>query len=111
MADQQQGGQPAQRNTHSILVAMGASAGGIRALQTFFATIPENTGAAFVVVVHLDPERRSELASILSARTRMPVVQVEGRQKLHPDHVYVIPPDKRLQIVDHQLSAEDFDEP
>ena len=44
-----------------ILVAIGASAGGVRALQTFFSTIPANTGAAFVVVVHLDPDRRSEM--------------------------------------------------
>src|SRR5262245_18824673 len=58
-----------------VIVAMGASAGGIRALQTFFGSIPPDTGAAYVVVVHLDPERRSELANILATRTKMPVVQ------------------------------------
>src|SRR5262249_3479337 len=63
-----------------VIVAMGASAGGVRALQTFFGSIPPDTGAAYVVIVHLDPERRSELANILATRTKMPVVQVQDRQ-------------------------------
>jgi two-component system, chemotaxis family, CheB/CheR fusion protein len=109
--DEDNGEQAEQNNHQPILVAMGASAGGIRALQSFFAAITEKTGAAFVVVVHLDPERRSELPNILRARTHMPVVQVENRQKLYPDCIYVIPPDKRLQIVDHEIAACDFDEP
>jgi two-component system, chemotaxis family, CheB/CheR fusion protein len=45
-------------------------------LQRFFEALPEHTGAAFVVVVHLDPSHRSELPQILAARTRMPVIQV-----------------------------------
>ena len=79
--DEDNGEQAEQNNHQPILVAMGASAGGIRALQSFFAAIPEKTGAAFVVVVHLDPERRSELPNILRARTHMPVVQVENRRE------------------------------
>src|SRR5262245_55812584 len=54
-----------------VVVAIGASAGGLRPLQAFFSALPADTGATFVVVVHLDPERRSELASILASRTRM----------------------------------------
>ena len=101
-------------NTHSDhpqMVVIGASAGGIKALQSFFETIPPHTGAAFVVVVHLDPEHRSELPRILATRTAMPVVQVEHTEKLSGDHVYVIPPDRRLQVIDHQISAAVFDEP
>src|SRR5215510_9679261 len=94
-----------------VIVAMGASAGGVRALQAFFGSIPAETSAAYVVIVHLDPERRSELPSILSARTKMPVVQVHERQKIEPDHVYVIPPDRRLEMVDHEISATPFEEP
>ena len=93
------------------IVAMGASAGGVQALQTFFRQLPDRTGAAFVVIVHLDPQHRSELPRILGGRTAMPVVQVEGNQKIEPDHVYVIPPDRRLQLVDHELSALEFEEP
>src|SRR5262245_3688674 len=94
-----------------IVVAIGASAGGIRALQAFFAAMPPDTGATFVVVVHLDPDRRSDMPSILGARTRMPVIQVTDRQKLEANHVYVIPPDRRLEMVDHQITASKFDEP
>jgi two-component system, chemotaxis family, CheB/CheR fusion protein len=94
-----------------VIVAIGASAGGVQALQNFFGEIPQNTGAAFIVVVHLDPQHRSELSSIVAARTRMPVVQVETTARLEADHVYVIPPDRRLQVVDHELQAAQFDEP
>lgn len=94
-----------------IIVGIGASAGGIPALQALFSTLPEATGAAYVVVVHLDPKRPSELASILSAQTRMPVVQVVDKAELRADHVYVIPPDRRLQITDDRIEAETFDEP
>jgi len=94
-----------------VIVAIGASAGGVQALQSFFSQIPQNTGAAFIVVVHLDPQHRSELSAIVAARTRMPVVQVGTRVRLEADHVYVIPPDRRLQVVDHELSATEFEEP
>ncbi|HEX3939799.1 MAG TPA: chemotaxis protein CheB [Xanthobacteraceae bacterium] len=93
------------------MVAVGASAGGVSALQSFFAALPEHPGAAFVVVVHLDPKHRSELPSILATKTRMPVVQVTAHERLEVDHVYVIPPDRRLQMVDHEISALAFDEP
>src|SRR6516162_3660107 len=82
------------------IVGIGASAGGVKALQAFFETLPPNTGAAFVVIVHLDPDSRSELASILAQRTRMPVTQIDDREHLHPNHVYVIAPDRRLNIAD-----------
>jgi two-component system CheB/CheR fusion protein len=94
-----------------VIVAIGASAGGVQALQALFDKLPDQTGATFVVVVHLDPERRSELARILMARTRMTVIEVEHRQKLEANHVYVIPPDRRLQLVDHEIVATAFDEP
>jgi two-component system CheB/CheR fusion protein len=94
-----------------VIVAIGASAGGVSALQSFFAELPANTGAAFVVVVHLDPKHRSELAHIISAKTKMPVVQVAGREPLAANSVYVIPPGLRLQLVDHEISAVEFDEP
>ena len=94
-----------------VIVAIGASAGGVQALQSFFGGIPQNTGAAFIVVVHLDPQHRSELSSIVGARTSMPVVQVEKTARLEPNRVYVIPPDRRLQVIDHELSATEFEEP
>jgi two-component system CheB/CheR fusion protein len=94
-----------------VIVAIGASAGGVHALVTLFTALPNDTGAAFVVVVHLDPEHRSELVHIIAARTRMPVVEIARRQHLEANHVYVIPPDRQLQMVDHEISAREFDEP
>src|SRR5262249_34675297 len=93
------------------IVTIGASAGGVAALQQFFEALPDKTGATFVVVVHLDPDRRSELPQILAGRTRMPVIQVNKTEKLAADHVYVIPPDRRVQLIEHKISATEFDEP
>src|SRR3954452_24805629 len=100
---------PGQPKT--IVVGIGASAGGVRALQDLFAALPEQTGAAFVVVGHLDPDMRSEMSSILATRTHMPVLQVGKPVALQPDHVYVIPPDRRLQITNDEIAAAEFDEP
>ncbi|NEU99534.1 chemotaxis protein CheB [Bradyrhizobium uaiense] len=95
----------------TIVVGIGASAGGVRALQDLFAALPEKTGAAFVVVVHLDPDTRSEMSNILAARTHMPVLQVGDPVALQPDHVYVIPPDRRLHITDDEIATAEFEEP
>jgi two-component system CheB/CheR fusion protein len=97
--------------SQATIVAIGASAGGVGALQDFFDAVPSRTGAVYVVVVHLDPRHRSELPQILAARTRMPVVQVEATEPLQANRVYVIPPDRRLQIVGREISAIRFDEP
>ncbi|MBO0733689.1 MAG: chemotaxis protein, partial [Methylocapsa sp.] len=94
-----------------VIVGIGASAGGVHALQAFFEALPVDTGAAFVVVVHLDPGSHSQLSSILATRTRMPVVQVEGTQELRANHVYVIAPARRLHISDREISSEEYDEP
>lgn len=94
-----------------IVVGIGASAGGVKALQAFFETLPDAPGAAFVVVLHLDPDRPSEMASILGLRTKMPVVQVGAHQRMEINHVYVIPPNRQLQISDHEIGATEFVEP
>ncbi|HEX3993514.1 MAG TPA: chemotaxis protein CheB [Acetobacteraceae bacterium] len=93
------------------IVGIGASAGGVMALQSFFEALPDEPEAAFVVVIHLAPEFRSQLASILATRTPMPVVQIEQAMRLEKNHVYVIAPDSRLMIADHTISAFPFDEP
>src|SRR5262245_48512873 len=95
---------PEQNDSKPAIVGIGASAGGVRALQALFNALPTDTGAAFVVVVHLDPQSHSELSAILATRTRMPVAQVGTTVTLKADHVYVIPPDRRLHITDHEIS-------
>jgi two-component system, chemotaxis family, CheB/CheR fusion protein len=92
-------------------VGIGASAGGVQALQQFFESLPTDVNAAFVVVVHLDPAHRSELPSILATRTRMPVTQVTDRTRLEPGRVYIIPPNRQLLVTDQHLAVAEFDEP
>ncbi|MDE2182847.1 MAG: PAS domain-containing protein [Alphaproteobacteria bacterium] len=92
------------------IVGVGASAGGVLALQNLFERLPANTGAAFVVILHLDPHARSELAAILAGRSAMPVDQVTAVSTLEQNHVYVIPPDRQLRISDGEIAAIPFAE-
>src|SRR3954447_15722781 len=101
----------AEPGPKTIVVGIGASAGGVRALQQLFDALPEKAGAAFVVVVHLDPDVRSELSNILAQHTAMPVLQVGKPVPLQPDHVYVIPPDRRLHITGDEIATAEFEEP
>jgi chemotaxis response regulator CheB len=77
----------------------------------FFESLPDDVDAAFVVVVHLDPSRQSELSNILAARTRRPVTQVSGLTPIEPRHVYVIRPNRQLRVTDHHFAITEFDEP
>ena len=86
-----------------LLVGMGASAGGIEAYSRFFDAMPANSGAAFIVVLHLDPNRESQMAQVLAVHTRMPVLQVEDLMAVQPNHVYVIAPDRDLTVRDGVL--------
>ena len=86
------------------LVGLGGSAGAIPALQTFFKNTPADSGQAFVVVLHLSPEHESTLDAILQHCTTMPVIQVTDRQRVAPNHVYVIPPGKKIKAVDDYLA-------
>ena len=98
--------------THNRIpvAGIGASAGGIKALQDFFSALPSDLGIAIVVVVHLDPFHPSELASILEKHTAMRVVQVEERMSLEPNTVYVIAPNRQLVISDSSIDTRAFTE-
>ena len=74
------------------IVGIGASAGGIPAMEGFFKGLPDHTGMAFVVVTHLSPDRESLLHEVIARFTRIPVVVVEHDMDLAPDTVYVMPP-------------------
>ena len=82
------------------VVGIGASAGGVSALQEFFEHMPPDTGLAFVVILHLSPEYESQLAAVLQTRTAMPVIQVTERVRVAPNTVYVIPPSQDLAMED-----------
>ncbi len=85
------------------VVGVGASAGGLEALTEFLKALPARTGMAFVVIQHLAPERDSALTQLLSKATSMPVVEVSDGLAMHPNCVYVIPPNKSMTVQGHAL--------
>jgi two-component system CheB/CheR fusion protein len=70
---------PEPSSSEPIVVGIGASAGGLKALKTFFQAVPPDFGFTFVVVVHLAPDRESHLADLLQTHTKMPVVRQSER--------------------------------
>ena len=85
------------------IVGIGASAGGVEALEHFFKSVPPDSGLAFVVVTHLPPDRESMLSDILGRATRMPVVDAQDRERVEAEHVYVLPPSAILTIREGRL--------
>src|SRR3972149_2216970 len=81
----------AQHTIH--IVGIGASAGGLEAIEQFFKTMPPDSGMAFVIVQHLDPARHSSMPEIMSRLTKMPVYMAMEGMKVAPDSIYLIPPD------------------
>jgi two-component system CheB/CheR fusion protein len=90
-----------------LVVGIGASAGGVRALRNFFANVPAHTGMAYVVILHLSPDHDSQLAEVLQSVSLLPVTKVEQRVRVEPDHVYVIPPNKTLEVNDGHIDVLD----
>ncbi len=93
------------------IVGMGASAGGLEALEQFFRHAPDNTGMAFVLVQHLDPNHASLLTEILQRTTPMPVVEALDQIPVEPNRVYVIPPNRDMAIFHGRLQLSVPDEP
>ncbi|HUF11583.1 MAG TPA: chemotaxis protein CheB [Longimicrobiales bacterium] len=87
-----------QRTPRLGIVGIGASAGGLKALQAFFEAVTVDSGLAYVVIMHLDPERKSRIAALLQDRTRVPVTMVTGTTQVEANHIYVIPPGHDLEM-------------
>jgi two-component system CheB/CheR fusion protein len=85
------------------LIAVGASAGGLDALERFFGSLPDDPDAAFVVVQHLSPDYKSMMDSLLARHTSMPVEMAAHDQALRVRHVYLIPPGKTMTLEDGRL--------
>jgi two-component system CheB/CheR fusion protein len=94
---------PATRNRPVNVVGLGASAGGLAALRQFFHNVADDSGLAYVVVVHLSPEHESHLATLLQPHSKMRVLQVHETMPLEPNCVYVIPPNANLSAIDTHL--------
>jgi chemotaxis methyl-accepting protein methylase/PAS domain-containing protein len=81
------------------IVGIGASAGGLEALEQFLRQVPGKSGMAFVIVQHLDPTHKGVLPELLQRATGMEVFQARDRMRVRPDCVYVIPPNKNMSIL------------
>lgn len=87
-----------QINAGFNIVGIGASAGGLEAFEQFFRNTPPDSGMAFVLVSHLDPDHASMLTEILQRATTMPVVEAKDQVKVAPNCVYAIPPNRDMAI-------------
>src|ERR1700730_3985765 len=85
------------------IVGMGASAGGVEALERFFKSMPADNGMGFVVVTHLPPNRESMLAEIIGRATQMPVVDARDGETVEAEHVYGLPAGAILTIHEGRL--------
>lgn len=100
-------GTPLSRPAH--VVGIGASAGGLEALERFFDKLPPDTGMAFVVVQHLSPDFKSLMDELLARHTDLPIRLVEDGMPVEADHVYLIPPKKEMIISGGRLLLSERD--
>ncbi len=86
-----------------MVVAIGASAGGLEAITQLLKNLSPTTGMAYIYVQHLSPDHKSMLTPILSKVTDMKVQDVDDMEKIEPDNFYIIPYDKEIEVVDGHI--------
>lgn len=86
-----------------LVVGIGASAGGLEALETLFDQMPVNDGMAFVIVQHLSPDFKSLMAELLARHTDMAIHRVEDNMRVEPNSLYLIPPKQDMVIKSGRL--------
>jgi len=94
---------PKEKNSDPVasqfpIVCIGASAGGLEALEQFLGNVPAYSGMAYIVIQHLDPTQKGMLPELLQRVSKIPVVQAKDRMTVRPNGVYVIPPNKTMSI-------------
>lgn len=94
--------------SQQVVVAIGASAGGLEALQDFFKAMPANSGLSFVVIQHLSPDYKSMMDELLGRVTTMKIFNIEDGMEISPDTIFLIPPRKNLSIFHNKLFLEDY---
>ncbi|HVJ79462.1 MAG TPA: chemotaxis protein CheB, partial [Planctomycetia bacterium] len=100
---------PGKAKSPSHVVGIGASAGGLEALELLFEKMPVATGMAFVVVQHLSPDFKSVMDELLSRKTSIPIHRVEDSMEVEADQIYLIPPRKDMIISNGRLLLTDKD--
>jgi two-component system CheB/CheR fusion protein len=108
MKDQQLNINEVIEKNNQVVVAIGASAGGLEALQDFFKSMPIDTSLAFVVIQHLSPDYKSMMDELLARQTKMKIFIIEDGMHIDPNCIYLIPPRKNLSIFHNQLFLEDY---
>ena len=93
------------------IVGIGASAGGLEALEQFFSRVPAQSGLAYIVVQHMDPTQKAMLAELLQRVTALRVCEAGEAMRIAPDHVYVIPPNAELSLAHGMLHVMPPTEP
>lgn len=95
----------ASENEHEQypLVGIGASAGGMASFKKFLSAIPEDSGMAYILVQHLSPSHESLLPELLAKVTNIPVQEITDECHIDPNHIYVIPENKMLEVIDHKF--------
>ena len=101
----------AREGTDFPVVGIGASAGGLPAIMRFLEHLPSSNDMAFVIILHLSPTHESTASAVLQRGTRMPVRQVNEPTRIEKDHVYVIPPNHHMTVIDGVLGLESLDRP
>ena len=94
-------------NEASFVVCVGASAGGLEALQSLFHAMPLNTNMAFVVVQHLSPDYKSLMDELLARQTSLPIHVAIDQIPLFANHIYLLPPKKEMIVANAQLLLTD----
>src|SRR5579859_5161594 len=100
---------PSASSRPEFVVGIGASAGGLDALERFFDHLPSGMGMGFVIVQHLSPDFRSMMDELLARHTRLPIRLVEDGMPVQADHVYLIPPGKEMIVSNGQLLLTERD--
>lgn len=98
---------PLAESKRQYVVGVGASAGGLEALERFFRAAPTDSGLIYVVIQHLSPDYRSLMDELLGRITPLPVVRVEDRICIAPNTVYILPPRKEMVLLDGELVTYD----
>ena len=94
-------------NMPSHYIGIGASAGGLEALQTLLQNLPTDTGACFIIVQHLSPDFKSMMLELLSKHTSMQIQNVQDVMQVKPNTIYLIPPKKNMMIAQGELFLSD----
>ncbi|MFD1096279.1 CheR family methyltransferase [Salegentibacter chungangensis] len=82
------------------IIAVGASAGGLQALKSFFQNIPEDDKSAYVVIQHLSPDYKSMMGELLKKNTSLPIMEITEGMEIEQGHIYLIPPVNNLLLGD-----------